>query len=833
MLDLFEDRPSNGRGLKNSTAKSSGVGGSSSSKKNTNELVFKIVSDIKGNNCGASIDYIARNNKYEHDEKDYIPPTNEDGKELSKKELEELKADWKQEFSDPKLINSRNMTHIVISVDIEQTEKNKQRFHNATRDFLSERFGSEGFKYIFVQHNDTDKPHVHILVNNNSLLGKKLRMNMDWYYESRLMVKEHLKNHGINQEATFKRDRQLIKEKSKELEKSEIKINNWFDAKLKNSANNDVHFNHLKKQFEMINELKKEMKSSERFTTQQKLELSKRVQELKADVAMYNSFRSRTEANRAVHKMIKEMDASPQAVKDSSKLSKEKLEARKIQQEKQFERQLYFHAKAIIKAESITKDSDMTPKEKRQILSTIKERKAFLESKGIDIKKLEQDQRVELSSNERFKMAYRITNKVLPLTDKQIKKEGQIDFEATKKRFYKALEVAHSAKKIEPNLDKQKLEKHDEKTLDAMMAKTIIELESRGFPAKKMQAEWKEVRELKDVTKSLSESLKDKNLSREELSRNDVLRSEINEKQKQIFELEERIEKNPPNQLGKKEKISLSITLRQAQLDIDRLTESMSELKYQVKNLEKGFEILDEKITEFKADHGGKSIEDVEKNKAFKQAYAMSVRFYDLEEKSRSTDMLEAQKEWLSTKIDKFEGDFAKRDVNIVKYGNQLRKTENVRFKVREMENMSMNRVKAIGYDRVEDQIKDLTHDTNIRGIKDWESAQMKKVLKEKALIIQDERNQDFAKLQLSLSKAEALHKEIEKLQSPEFTKNLTALERLNNNRLIESKGKEIMMIVKESKPLLLSASKDLRAEINKTIRSYEQSFSSSIERGR
>lgn len=170
------------------------------------ELVFKVASNIKGDNPSNSLDYITHNNEKEYSEEQFIAPENEMGDQLSKADLEKLKAEWKKEFSDDKKINSRNMTHFIFSIDVEKTNDNENKFDNAARDFLQKRFGDEGFRYVYTQHKDTEHPHIHVIVNNNNLeTNKKLRISPEWHRETRFMAKAHLENHGIKQSATFKK----------------------------------------------------------------------------------------------------------------------------------------------------------------------------------------------------------------------------------------------------------------------------------------------------------------------------------------------------------------------------------------------------------------------------------------------------------------------------------------------------------------------------------------------------------------------------------------------------------------------------------------------------
>jgi len=198
-----------------------------SGKSNTKakEVVFKVASNITNANpksVSQAMDYISRNG--ERFDEEYISPEDEFGNQLNQEELKKIQEAWGKEFAEEKRKNSRVMTHFVLSIEEKPTEKNLKKFENATRDFLQERFGEEGFRYMFVIHKHNDKAHAHILVNNNNLITKKkLRTNKEWFLETRIMAKEKLIEQGFNYKATLKQDRVRQKDIGKEISKEEKK----------------------------------------------------------------------------------------------------------------------------------------------------------------------------------------------------------------------------------------------------------------------------------------------------------------------------------------------------------------------------------------------------------------------------------------------------------------------------------------------------------------------------------------------------------------------------------------------------------------------------------
>lgn len=805
-MDLFDDKPTRGKKFKQNRNRSSSSSGGSGGKQH-NELVLKVVSNIKGNNSDNSIDYITRNNENKHDKKEYISPENEMGDKLKKEELEQLKSEWKEEFSDPSKIKTRNMTHIVLSVDIDDTEKNRRNLQNATRDFLAERFGDEGFRYIYVQHNDTEKPHVHIMVNNNNLeTGKKLRIDMDWHYESRLMAKEHLKNHGINQEATFKKDRQIIQEKEKHFLDQDRQVTNWFDAKLKQAASNDIHFTHLKRQFDVVQTLKADMKQSDRFSTQQQVELSKRVKELREGVTLYDNFSSRTEANAAVSKMIKDI-APKESITQQVKNALGQNADRQATEEKKHQRQLYFHAKALVRAEAIVESTQSSSKEKRLTMSAIKERKAFLSSQGIDIKKLEQDYRVELSDNDKFKLAYRSLNKFVQLTDKRIKEKGMLEQGDTEKRLSRALETLHSASKTA-------LSKDEDKTLETLRAKTLIELESRGFPAKQHFKEWEQSRTFKDEVAKVKTTFQKTELGSDKV--------QLDKVQSNIIKLQNQLSSDRPKQLGKKEGYSAAVSLKNAQQKLDQITGyDHAEHVKKSQFLAKGFKSYDEKQ------------QSSNQRDAKRQAFAMSSSYLALAQAAQKAP-LPSQQVQNNKDLATLRKQFEARGIDLEKNTRTLQRNDEIKVQIKEFGETSMKRVRATGYDRTEKAAEQLKQDLNSSSLSQSVKRELNTTLREKNNEISNNKVADSKQLHDNMKKLKALDEQVKAMTKPEQTKGLSALERLTQQRSVSSVQKEIAGLVKDSRKLIGAVDTKERVSINRTISNLERDHvSQAQDRGR
>jgi hypothetical protein len=109
-------------------------------------------------------------------------------------------------YSKPR--NVRHTTHIVLSAQCDNTPKNQKKVNDAAREFLKERFGKDGFEYVFTTHDDTKHPHTHVIVKNkNKETNKKLRLDpVDLLY-LRTEYAKSLEKNGLDHKATRRLDR--------------------------------------------------------------------------------------------------------------------------------------------------------------------------------------------------------------------------------------------------------------------------------------------------------------------------------------------------------------------------------------------------------------------------------------------------------------------------------------------------------------------------------------------------------------------------------------------------------------------------------------------------
>ena len=141
----------------------------------------------------AHIDYISRNGNVELE--------TENGEIISGRlSQDEIGQRW----GDDDLLNEEGASkfkqnyHIVFSMP-EGTDKTA--FSIATKETIHKLFG-ENHQFFMAQHNDTDKPHIHVCVKAIGFDGKRLATHKADIQEWREVYAETLREHGIQAEAT-------------------------------------------------------------------------------------------------------------------------------------------------------------------------------------------------------------------------------------------------------------------------------------------------------------------------------------------------------------------------------------------------------------------------------------------------------------------------------------------------------------------------------------------------------------------------------------------------------------------------------------------------------
>jgi hypothetical protein len=168
------------------------------------QAVLKITSFAK-TKTGAlrHLNYIARQGE--------LTPEMPDGQKLhSDFDRRSLIDEWEALFFDEsynkqgKLI-SRNTLNLTLS---SPTGSNRDAVLEAARDFLQKEFG-EKHAYVFVRHNDTKNPHVHVMIAMRSFEGRKLDPRKHYLQKIRKEWAQALREKGIMVEASRRFERGL------------------------------------------------------------------------------------------------------------------------------------------------------------------------------------------------------------------------------------------------------------------------------------------------------------------------------------------------------------------------------------------------------------------------------------------------------------------------------------------------------------------------------------------------------------------------------------------------------------------------------------------------
>lgn len=161
----------------------------------TPQAVLKITGHARGRGgVRRHWDYITR--------KGTLAAETESGELVTGREAQQdlLKA-WAMDFGGRK--GGRDQVNIVLSVPPGADPK---ALREAVREFAAVQFGEAGHKYIFVQHEDTKHPHIHLAVKAQGR-DRKLHMPKGIVQEWRALFAEKCRAHGIEVGASPRRTR--------------------------------------------------------------------------------------------------------------------------------------------------------------------------------------------------------------------------------------------------------------------------------------------------------------------------------------------------------------------------------------------------------------------------------------------------------------------------------------------------------------------------------------------------------------------------------------------------------------------------------------------------
>ncbi|MDA9231278.1 hypothetical protein N9O56_01760 [Rickettsiales bacterium] len=145
---------------------------------------------------------------------------------------------------DLKIRSANDSIHMLLSVG---AMPNQKKATEATKKFLQDNIAANGFKYMFVKHNDTDNLHYHIIIKNKSVFGKNLRFDKADLFALRQEYARNLSIMGISRVATLRKDRlEVLKDLQNNTDKLKER-DSWYQNQLKKDGHENINENDIKK----------------------------------------------------------------------------------------------------------------------------------------------------------------------------------------------------------------------------------------------------------------------------------------------------------------------------------------------------------------------------------------------------------------------------------------------------------------------------------------------------------------------------------------------------------------------------------------------------------
>lgn len=160
------------------------------------QALLKVTSFGRGvNKVEKHAHYITRNSKLELE--------TESGEHVSAKPaIRSLIEEWAGEgFAAPEKVDkkrqARDTAHIVLGVP---PGEDREQLSKAVREFAADSF--DGHRYAWVRHDDTDAPHVHMILHLTNDQGKKPHLSVKQTEAWRGAFAEHCRAYGIEVDAS-------------------------------------------------------------------------------------------------------------------------------------------------------------------------------------------------------------------------------------------------------------------------------------------------------------------------------------------------------------------------------------------------------------------------------------------------------------------------------------------------------------------------------------------------------------------------------------------------------------------------------------------------------
>lgn len=311
---------------------------------------------------------------------------------------------FKEAKQDLKIRVANDTTHVLLSVGGKPNEKKATQ---ATRKFLKDNLSANGFKYIFVKHNDTDNLHYHVVIKNKSEFGKNLRFDKADLFALRQEYARSLSINGIERVSTLRKDRAQILEN---LQKSIGNIkerDTWYQNQLKKdpernkgkdkSKNFDV-FSYraglLKQTQYLIENTQKQIKNYGGDDKKALKEDLKYLQSFKKDIQIESPEEIKIAKEKTINYLSKDNKSLIDKVKDLN-INKEESKEKRISSSEKRRRNKYLNTlmkkhiedlKQAKKIVSVHKEGIENKEEHKKTLKTldtmIKNSKSIMKGKG-------------------------------------------------------------------------------------------------------------------------------------------------------------------------------------------------------------------------------------------------------------------------------------------------------------------------------------------------------------------------------------------------------------------------------------------------------------------
>lgn len=208
-----------------------------------------------------------------------------------KEAVQEIYDQWKGDFERKRKGSTRtprHATHIILSAKTDGSKQDERKVAFAAQDFVDKVFNQAGFEYVYALHNDTEHPHVHIVVKNyNQITKKKLSLSKSVTFDMRQSWAKALTQNGLEAVATLRRDRPQVLDDMMQ-NKSDIKNDkSWLDIQMeKASVTGDVTLGQRKVMMNKVRSLKDEIKLHGAIDKEDKLRFTKKLKRLKKAIVL-------------------------------------------------------------------------------------------------------------------------------------------------------------------------------------------------------------------------------------------------------------------------------------------------------------------------------------------------------------------------------------------------------------------------------------------------------------------------------------------------------------------------------------------------------------------